>query len=307
ARGGARANAAEQRVALREHTRILAARSSTHRPQSGHELVEMRAAQRRRALHQVETVGREHAEQGALLALQRALERGAVAGNHLLGAPLPVNLQADAQLMPFALILDPHHDARRAGAEAHQLAIVARARGARCAGEVDRLQEVGLPRAVGPVHDRQARAELCVGAGVGAKVAHLHAEHPHGGAAQTLRRMGMIRYTKSPPSGDSISPGRRGFISFSTSSSDSTLSSPSRRNSGLKPISKRSPANGTGIASLASPTSGVCADTVSVPSLKLSRSGAFLSASTLMRRTTSVSSAVARRSSCSTDSGKSWR
>ena len=75
----------------------------------------------------------------------------------------------------------------------------------------------------------------------------------------------MIRYTKSPVSGDSISPGRRGLISFSTSSSESMLSSPSRRNSGLKPISNGSPWKGTGIASLASPTSGVCAETVSCP------------------------------------------
>ena len=54
----------------------------------------------------------------------------------------------------------------------------------------------------------------------------------------------MIRYTKSPVSGDSIRPGRSGLISFSTSSSDSMLSSPSRRNSGLKPISNGSPWNG---------------------------------------------------------------
>ena len=92
ARGRARANAAEQRVALRQHARILAARSSAHGPQSGHELVEVRAAQRGRALHQLETVGREHAEQGTLVAFQRALERGTVAGNHLLGAPLAVGL-----------------------------------------------------------------------------------------------------------------------------------------------------------------------------------------------------------------------
>ena len=49
--------------------------------------------------------------------------------------------------------------------------------------------------------------------------------------------------------------------------------------------------NGTGIASLASPTSGVCAETISSPSQKLRRSGAFFCASRLIRRTTSVSSA----------------
>ena len=57
----------------------------------------------------------------------------------------------------------------------------------------------------------------------------------------------------------------------------------------------------------ASPTSGVWAETVTSPSWKLSRSGAFFWASRLMRRTTSVNSGPASRSSCSKVSGRSWR
>ena len=88
----------------------------------------------------------------------------------------------------------------------------------------------------------------------------------------------MIRYRKPLPSADSIRPGRSGLISFRTTSPAPALSRPSRRNSGLKPISNGSPANGTGSGSLASPTSGVWAETFSSPSVKLSRSGAFFCA-----------------------------
>ena len=58
----------------------------------------------------------------------------------------------------------------------------------------------------------------------------------------------------------------------------------------MKPISNGSPANGMGSGSLASPTSGVWAETFTSPSVKLRRSGAFFWAMRLMRRTTSRSS-----------------
>ena len=94
-------------------------------------------------------------------------------------------------------------------------------------------------------------------------------------------------------------------MSLKMSSSASALSSPSRRKSGLKPISKGSPLNGTGSASLASPMSGVWAEISSEPSLKRSLSGAFFCARRLIRRTTSSNSPVLTRSSCSNDSGSS--
>jgi hypothetical protein len=51
----------------------------------------------------------------------------------------------------------------------------------------------------------------------------------------------MIRYQKSSPSACS-KPGRSGLISFSCTSSEATDSMPSRRKSGLNPISSGSPA-----------------------------------------------------------------
>ena len=79
----------------------------------------------------------------------------------------------------------------------------------------------------------------------------------------------MIRYVKSSPSPWSTA-GRSGLISFRRTSSPSTDSSPSRRNSALKPISSGSPVNAAGSDSRASPTSCVRA----TPSARPRRSAA---------------------------------
>ena len=55
------------------------------------------------------------------------------------------------------------------------------------------------------------------------------------------------------------------MISFSTTLSPGMLSTPSRRNAGLKPISSGSPRKSQGSDSRPSPTSWVCAETVSSP------------------------------------------
>ena len=114
----------------------------------------------------------------------------------------------------------------------------------------------------------------------------------------------MIRYQKLS-SGETTSPGRNGLMSLSCTLSVDTASSPSRRNSGLNPISRGSPAYSIGIDSRASPTSCVCAETVSSPSAKRSRSGALRCARTPARRMTSSSGARAVVSSASNDSGRS--
>ena len=75
----------------------------------------------------------------------------------------------------------------------------------------------------------------------------------------------------------------------------------------MKAISSGSPEYGAGIPSLASPMSGVSAATVSSPSAKARRSGAFRCASWLIRRAISRNSSRGRRTSCSNDSGISWR
>ena len=93
----------------------------------------------------------------------------------------------------------------------------------------------------------------------------------------------MIKYEKFS-SADRSRPGRKGLIRRSAISSVATDSSPSRRNSGLNPISSGSPENGTGSDSFASPTSCVCAEIVTSPSANRSRSGEFRWAITAARR-----------------------
>src|SRR5437763_206636 len=102
-----------------------------------------------------------------------------------------------------------------------------------------------------------------------------------------------------------MSPGRSGEISLSWTSSDWTDSMPSRRNSGLKPISSGSPANGAGSDSFASPTSCVWAEIFSSPSAKRNRSGELRCAITATRRTTSSSSLRGSVTTCSNCSGRS--
>ena len=63
----------------------------------------------------------------------------------------------------------------------------------------------------------------------------------------------------------------------------------------MKPITNSSPEYAAGIVSCVSPTSWVCAETVSSPSARRSRSGELRSASTEARRTTSASSAFGQR------------
>ncbi len=74
-------------------------------------------------------------------------------------------------------------DARRAGLEAHDLALVRRPARTAGAAEVQRLEEVRLAGAVAPVHDGQAGAELDVRALVAAKVAQPQAGREHPGSA----------------------------------------------------------------------------------------------------------------------------
>ena len=112
----------------------------------------------------------------------------------------------------------------------------------------------------------------------------------------------MIRYEKFSAS-ERRRPGRSELISRSAISSVSTDSSPSRRNSGLNPISSGSPENGTGSDSFASPTSCVCAEIVTSPSANRSRSGELRWAITDTRRTTSRNSSRGSAISCSNVSG----
>jgi hypothetical protein len=145
----------------------------------------VRAAQRRRALDELEPVREEDADQRAVRGVEQALGRRAV-DLEALGL---AGLEADAQLVLAVAVvpMDLHaHHASGPGVEAHQLALVRRPARAPGAPEVQRLQEVRLARAVGPVHDREPLAQPDLGRGVAAEVPQAQARHDHGG----LRRSG---------------------------------------------------------------------------------------------------------------------
>ena len=106
--------------------------------------------------------------------------------------------EADGQLVWFVPVEQLDGDAGRLGAEAHQLALVASAGRAPGAAVVDGLQKVALAGSVGSVDDAQGAAEGGLRARVAAKVAHLHGQDTRPPRRHTFRRIGMIRYTKSP-------------------------------------------------------------------------------------------------------------
>src|SRR5215207_436110 len=115
----------------------------------------MRAAQRRRALDQLQAVGQEHADERARRMLRQRLDRDAVDTNVL---RLP-GLESDTQLVQPARTLDLDLNPSSLPAEAHDLALVARATRPPGAAEVQRLEEVGLARAVAPMDHGDAGAE----------------------------------------------------------------------------------------------------------------------------------------------------
>ena len=144
----------------------------------------MRAAGGGRALHELQSIGQEHAHEWPDLNIQQALDRRAVDA-HALDRLRTVGQhpEAHAQLVCVGAVEQAHDDARGLRPETHELAVVACARGSRGAAVVQRLEEVRLARAVGAVNDGQALAQAGFGAAVRAEVAQLHAEDAHVGCA----------------------------------------------------------------------------------------------------------------------------
>ena len=230
------------------------------------------------ALHELEAVGQEDGDERAGWTSD-ALDRRAVDLHPLRLA----RLEADRELVRAVVVATSTSTRAAVRVEAHDLALVGRpARARRCSrstaprGGSSCRRRCVRGRRSGPGPSATSARRSC-GSRAAAAASTRHRR------PSTFRRIGMIRYRKPLPSPASIRPGRSGLMSFRTRSPASTLSRPSRRKSGLKPISNGSPGNGTGSGSLASPTSGVCAETVSSPSLKRSRSGAFFCAMRLMR------------------------
>jgi len=115
-----------------------------------------------------------------MLGVQQALDDDAV-GAHALDRARSVRAGAiaDAQLVLVLAVTAEDDHPRRLPVERDQLPLVARAGGAPRATEVERLEQVRLTGAIGPVHDGQPRPEPRFGASVGAKVAQLDADDAH--------------------------------------------------------------------------------------------------------------------------------
>ena len=139
------------------------------------------------------------------------------------------------------------HPARRL-TEADELRIVPRARREPLSADVKRLEQVRLPGAVRAGHENDPRLEGELELRIGAEVSErgVSDDQPSVGRRQSAStqsgsRIGMIRYQKLS-SGDDSNPGRSGLMSWSCTVSPLTASRPSRRKSGLNPISSGSPA-----------------------------------------------------------------
>ena len=185
-RGPPGADPSQQRVALGQGARVLAAVGRPCRPQGRHQLVHVGAAQRGRAFDQLQAIGQEHAHERPEGDVQDALHAGAVGAHALrrLGRA-GGRAEADGELVGLVFVEQLDRDARGVGSEAHQLALVAGSGRAAGAAVVDGLEQVALARSVGPVDDAQGAAEGGLRARVAAKVAHLH--------GQDTRRHGLTR------------------------------------------------------------------------------------------------------------------
>ena len=144
----------DQRVALRERRRVLAPRPGARRPQRGDDLVEVRAAQRRRTQHSSSRSGRNTATSG----------RAAESVSRSTGAPSTRRRFASPGWNPTVIVWPPVRVAARSSSRRVRLvpnrttsrSFAGPAR-ARRAGEVQRLQQVRLAGAVAAGDHRQPR------------------------------------------------------------------------------------------------------------------------------------------------------
>ncbi len=226
----------------------------------------MRAAQRRRALDELEAVGQEDADERAHAA-RRAGARPA--HRRPSGAsPRRARSRRSARARRRGRGRRP-----RPGPPAASKRTTSRSfdgpAGAPRAAEVQRLEEVRLARAVRPVDDGEPLAQRDVGALRSVRKSRRRRRVRPPTAASDVQADRHDQVEEAAAVGGLDRPGRSGLMSLRTTSSAPALSRPAVRKSGLKPISNGSPANGMGSGSLASPTSGVCAETLTSPSVKL--------------------------------------
>jgi len=150
-------------------------------------------------------------------------------------------VQDDVGLEGPRAVRPRERDAARVGAEADQLCVAPRSRREALGPDVECLEEVGLAGAVRAGDEDDPGLERELEPRIRAEVPERDRADDQAGLAQPASRIGMIRYQKLS-SGDTMRPGRSGLMSLSCTESVETASSPSRRKSGLKPISSGSPA-----------------------------------------------------------------
>ena len=223
---------AEARVPLTDRGRVLVRERGSCRKNSSYDAIEIRAARGGSALHDRKPVWRED-ESRQLVAEPLS---GAQAFAVQLHAPRLVSREDDVGLECRLAQRATEGDAACIGAEADQLGVAARAWREALGPDVERLEQIRLPGAVRPVQQDDPRLEGQLERGVRAKVTKGDLVDD-----QPASRMGMIRYQKLS-AGASMRPGRRRLMSLSCTVSAETASRPSRRKSGLKPISSSSPA-----------------------------------------------------------------
>ena len=176
------AHAGEQRVALGQRLRVAAARRAsapaTAPPRPG------RGA--RGAATAAPLISSRRSGRKTLTSGRDGCSPSPSTGDAVDADPLRLaRLEADAQLVRAVATLDLDLNPSRRLAEAHDLALVARAARAAGAAEVQRLEEVRLAGAVAAVDDGQPGAEGDVRARVGAEVPHPEArDTSHGPGSQ---------------------------------------------------------------------------------------------------------------------------
>ncbi len=184
----ARADPGEQRVALRQRARVGGPSLGSCGPDGGDEVVEVRSAGGRRALHQLQALRQEHRQQRPRGRRRQAVHRRAVDAQRLLHP----RLHADLDQVRAVVALRRDGDARHLLLAPDQLAVVGGARRSTGAAEVQRLEEVGLAGAVRPGDHGQPRPERDLGRRVVAEVPEGRGGDPHGGG-YTFSRIGMTR------------------------------------------------------------------------------------------------------------------
>ena len=224
--------------------RVLAGELSPAREEPAERAVEVRPPRRRAALDDTEAVGREDERLESRAQLVGRAERTAVHADPPGVARREDDVDLDRDLGARSCQLHPP----RRLTEADELRVVARTGREPLGADMKRLEKVRLPGPVRAGHEDDPRLERELELRIGAEVSKrgVSDDQPSVGrrrsaGTQSGSRIGMIRYQKLS-SGEDSNPGRNGLISWSSTVSPLTASRPSRRKSGLNPISSGSPA-----------------------------------------------------------------